>query len=149
MQGLSHVFLQNHPFHEPIGPDQRNHTGRGHRNTRPIPWFTPKPKPHSGKGYGNHRQLADFDTDVKPDQGRNKLTLRQTKFAQYGCKPQSMQQATQAQNGAQIAEISQAIHACQQAIDHLFEKLDDVTRELGTRGAEFESRLQQLDIENP
>jgi ATP-binding cassette subfamily F protein 3 len=62
---------------------------------------------------------------------------------------QSMQQATQAQNGAQIADISRAIHTCQQAIDQLFEQLSDVTRELETRGAEFESRLEQLDIENP
>ncbi|MGD1968970.1 MAG: ATP-binding cassette domain-containing protein [Desulfobacterales bacterium] len=62
---------------------------------------------------------------------------------------QSMQQATQTQNGARIAEISRAIHSCQQTIDHLFDQLDDLTRKVENHSTEFENRLEQLDIENP
>jgi ATP-binding cassette subfamily F protein 3 len=57
----------------------------------------------------------------------------------------SMQQASRSQNGTEITEISQAIHACQQAIDRLFEQLEDVTREMEICTAEFENRLNQLD----
>ncbi|MEJ2731342.1 MAG: hypothetical protein P8185_23010 [Deltaproteobacteria bacterium] len=60
---------------------------------------------------------------------------------------QSMQQATQNQDGAKIAEISRAIHLCQQTIDHLFEQLEELTRDLETRSAEFEARLKRLDSE--
>ena len=62
---------------------------------------------------------------------------------------QSMQQATQTQNGARIAEISRAIHSCQQTIDHLFDQLDDLTRKVENHSTEFENRLEQLDVENP
>jgi ATP-binding cassette subfamily F protein 3 len=58
---------------------------------------------------------------------------------------QSMQHAAQNQEGAKIAEISQAIHLCQQAIDSLFEKLEELTRALEIRKAEFEGRLNKLD----
>jgi uncharacterized coiled-coil protein SlyX len=58
-----------------------------------------------------------------------------------------MQQAAQNQDGAKIAEVSQAIHICQQTIDRLFEQLEKLTRDLETRNAEFETRLNQLDIE--
>jgi ATP-binding cassette subfamily F protein 3 len=57
----------------------------------------------------------------------------------------SMQQASRSQNGTEITEISQALHVCQQAIDRLFEQLENVTREIEARNAEFEVRLAQLD----
>ena len=60
---------------------------------------------------------------------------------------ESMQQATRSQKATEITEISRAIHACQQAIDRLFEQLEDVTGEIETRTAEFENRLNQLDTE--
>jgi ATP-binding cassette, subfamily F, member 3 len=60
---------------------------------------------------------------------------------------QSMQQAAQNQDGTKIAEISQAIHQRQQTIDRLFEQLEEMTHDLETRNAEFESRLQSLDSE--
>ncbi|MGW8303580.1 MAG: ABC-F family ATP-binding cassette domain-containing protein, partial [Desulfobacterales bacterium] len=50
---------------------------------------------------------------------------------------QSMQQAAQEQDGTKIAEISQAIHLVQQTIDRLFEQLEELTRDLETRKAEF------------
>jgi ATP-binding cassette subfamily F protein 3 len=58
---------------------------------------------------------------------------------------QSMQPAAQNQDGTKIAEISQAIHLCRQTIDDLFEKLEELTRDLETRKAEFDAHLQSLD----
>ena len=59
----------------------------------------------------------------------------------------SMQQAAQDQNGLRITEISRALHACQQTIDRLFAELEELTRELQTRDAEFEARLNRFDSE--
>ena len=59
----------------------------------------------------------------------------------------SMQQAAQDQDGSRITEISQALHASQQTIDRLIAELDDLTRNLETRNAEFETRLKKLDSE--
>ena len=61
---------------------------------------------------------------------------------------ESMQEAAQNQEGEKIAEISQAIHSCQQSIDRLFDQLEELTRDLETRNAEFETRLRELDAEN-
>jgi ATP-binding cassette subfamily F protein 3 len=59
----------------------------------------------------------------------------------------SMQQAAQDQDGARISEISQELHSCQQTIDRLFDELEELTRNLETRNAEFDTRLNQLDPE--
>ena len=59
----------------------------------------------------------------------------------------SMQQASQEQNGLRITEISQALHSCQQTIDRLFAELEELTRKLEARKAEFEARLEHLDSE--
>jgi ATP-binding cassette subfamily F protein 3 len=56
-----------------------------------------------------------------------------------------MQQAAQDQDGARINEISQALHCCQQTIDRLFDELEALTRDLQTRNAEFETRLNKLN----
>ncbi len=76
----------------------------------------------------------------------NEIEEKEAELSQLN---QSMQLATQTKDGAQITEISRAIHSCQQTIDQLFEQLDDLTRELEIRSAEFNNRLEQLDIENP
>jgi ATP-binding cassette subfamily F protein 3 len=57
----------------------------------------------------------------------------------------SMQQAAQNQDGSQIGEISQAIHACQQTIDRLFKELEKFTDDFEIRNAEFEARLDRLE----
>jgi ABC-type transporter Mla subunit MlaD len=59
----------------------------------------------------------------------------------------SMQQAAQDQNGTRINQISQALHSCQQTIDRLFDKLEELTRDLENRKAKFDTRLQKLDSE--
>jgi ATP-binding cassette subfamily F protein 3 len=58
-----------------------------------------------------------------------------------------MQQASQNQDGTQIAELSQAIHACQSAIDQLFVKLEEITDEFEAQNAIFELQLKQLESE--
>ena len=60
---------------------------------------------------------------------------------------QAMQQAAQDQNGSRIAEISQALHTSQQTIDRLFAELEELTRELETREAEFIERLSRFESE--
>ena len=60
----------------------------------------------------------------------------------------AMQQAAQDQNGSRITEISQALHTCQQTIDRLFAELEESTRKLETRNAEFKARLKRLDSES-
>jgi ATP-binding cassette subfamily F protein 3 len=58
---------------------------------------------------------------------------------------QAMQQASQAQDGTQIADISQSIHSCQQKIDHLFDELEDATLALDEENARFASMLANLE----
>ena len=48
-----------------------------------------------------------------------------------------MQQASEEQDGVRIAGLSRSIHACQTAIDELFNELEKVTDELDTQNAEF------------
>jgi ATP-binding cassette subfamily F protein 3 len=81
------------------------------------------------------RRLAAVENEIE----KNELEL--------GRLNQSMQQAAQNQEGSKIAEISQAIHLCQQTIDRLFEQLEELTRDLETRNAEFDNRLKKLDSE--
>jgi ATP-binding cassette subfamily F protein 3 len=68
--------------------------------------------------------------------------------AELGRLNQSMQQAAQDQDGSRITEISRALHACQQTIAGLFEELDELTRDLDARNAQFEARLNKLDSVN-
>ena len=58
-----------------------------------------------------------------------------------------MQQASQSLDGPRIAEISQAIHACQSAIDKLFVELEKITQEFDVQNALFETQLKQLESE--
>jgi ATP-binding cassette subfamily F protein 3 len=60
----------------------------------------------------------------------------------------SMQLATQNQDGAEIAEISRSIHLCRQTIDRLFERLEELTRDLDARNAAFDARLKRLDSQS-
>ena len=59
----------------------------------------------------------------------------------------AMQKAAQDQDGLRITEISQSLHTCQQTIDRLFAELEELTRKLETRKAEFNTRLKHLDSE--
>ena len=57
---------------------------------------------------------------------------------------ESMQQASQNQDGPKIVELSQAIHTCQTAIDQLFDELEKVSNDLDSRNAVYEKQLQKL-----
>jgi ATP-binding cassette subfamily F protein 3 len=81
------------------------------------------------------KQIAKVENKVEKEEAElNRLNL-------------AMQKAAQDQNGSRITEISQALHACQQTINYLYTELEELTRELETRSAEFDERLSQLDSE--
>ena len=60
---------------------------------------------------------------------------------------ESMQKASQNQDGPRIVELSQAIHTCQSAIDQLFDELETITDEFDLQNAVFEDQLKQLESE--
>ncbi len=60
---------------------------------------------------------------------------------------QSMQKAAEKRDGQHIAELSQAIHACQSAIERFFNELEKVSDELETRRVFFQKQLDKLDRE--
>ena len=57
----------------------------------------------------------------------------------------AMQEASQKQDGAKIAEISRAIHRCQTIIDQGFDALETVTHSHEAQLAVFDKRLAELD----
>jgi ATP-binding cassette subfamily F protein 3 len=57
-----------------------------------------------------------------------------------------MQQASQERNGTRISELSQSIHACQLAIDELFDELEKASDEMETLNTVFEQELEQLEV---
>jgi ATP-binding cassette subfamily F protein 3 len=60
---------------------------------------------------------------------------------------QEMQQATQHQQPTDIARLSQAMHACEQEIERLFDRLEAASAELEAAQARFEDDLQRLQNE--
>jgi ATP-binding cassette subfamily F protein 3 len=59
---------------------------------------------------------------------------------------QAMQAASENRDGTRIAEISQAMHACQKDIDRLFDALDRATREHEGLSANFDRELAELEV---
>ena len=57
----------------------------------------------------------------------------------------AMQAASENRDGARIAEVSQAMHACQKDIDRLFDALDRATREHEGLSAGFDRELSELE----
>jgi ATP-binding cassette subfamily F protein 3 len=53
-------------------------------------------------------------------------------------------EASQAQDGQKIAELSRQIHTCQSTIDDLFDKLERFSTEFDTKSAVFEKQLEDL-----
>jgi ATP-binding cassette, subfamily F, member 3 len=60
----------------------------------------------------------------------------------------AMQSASENRDGVRIAEISQAMHACQKEIDRLFDDLDKATREHEGLDASFERELSEIEAED-
>lgn len=57
----------------------------------------------------------------------------------------AMQAASQAQDGAKIAELSKSIHRCRSSIDRLFDQLEKSTGAFQKQRALLEKKFQQLD----
>ena len=72
----------------------------------------------------------------------NRIEIQEAELTQLN---KSMQQAAQDKNGKRIAELSQAIHACQSAINQLFGELEKLTDEFDSQNAVFEMQLKQLE----
>jgi ATP-binding cassette subfamily F protein 3 len=72
----------------------------------------------------------------------NEIETHDVEMAQIN---NSMQQASQDRDGKRIAELSQAIHACQSAIDQLFEELEKTTKEFDAQSAVFKKQLNQIE----
>jgi ATP-binding cassette subfamily F protein 3 len=93
--------------------------------------------------------IAQRSTAVKPLQNRinqleNDIETRETELDHLN---ESMQLASQNQDGPLIVELAQAIHACQSAIDQLFDELEAITNEFDLENAVFEEQLKQLESE--
>jgi len=56
-----------------------------------------------------------------------------------------MQMASEKGDGAKIAEVSQAMHACQKETDRLFDALDLATREHERLSAGFDRELKEIE----
>ncbi len=78
-------------------------------------------------------RMADVEADIE------------TREAELNGLYAAMQDAAQAQNGARITEISQALQPCRQAIDELYEELDRLTVELESQQAVFDARLAEIE----
>jgi ATP-binding cassette subfamily F protein 3 len=93
--------------------------------------------------------IARRSTAVKPLQNRinqleNDIESHETELNHLN---DSMQLASQNQDGPQIAELSQAIHTCQSEIDHLFDELETTAHEFDLQNAAFEDQLKKLAAE--
>ena len=78
-------------------------------------------------------RMADVEADIE------------TREAELNGLYSAMQDAAQAQDGARIAEISQALQPCRQAIDEMYVELDRLTVELESQQAVFEARLAEIE----
>jgi ATP-binding cassette subfamily F protein 3 len=78
-------------------------------------------------------RMADVEADIE------------TREAELNGLYAAMQDAAQAQNGARITEVSQALQPCRQAVDALYEELDRLTVELESQQAVFDARLAEIE----
>jgi len=78
------------------------------------------------------RTIAQTEDDIET----NENTLAELNHA--------ILEASQAQDGHRIAELSRQIHTCQSTIDDLFDKLERFSTEFDTKSAVFEKQLEAL-----
>jgi len=94
--------------------------------------------------------IARRSTTIKPLQNRiarleNNIETRETELNHLN---ESMQQASENQDGPRIVELSQAIHTCQSAIDQLFDELETITNEFDLLNAVFEEQMIATEDRN-
>jgi ATP-binding cassette subfamily F protein 3 len=84
---------------------------------------------------------------LKPLEERMKRLERdiERRDAEMAAHSRDMQTASESRDGGRIAELSQAMHACQKEIDQLFDELDRATREHEGLTASFDRELAELE----
>jgi predicted nucleic acid-binding Zn-ribbon protein len=65
--------------------------------------------------------------------------------AEMAAHSRDMQAASESRDGARIAELSQAMHACQKEIDRLFDELDRATREHEGLSAGYDREVAEVE----
>ena len=90
--------------------------------------------------------LAERSRAINPLQQRLKKLETDIETQEENLKHlnQSMQIASQNQDGQQIAELARAIHQCQSEIDRLFDELETATEEYEQQSAVFQKMLDDL-----
>lgn len=78
------------------------------------------------------QQLLRVETDIEA----HELKLQELNKA--------IMEASQLQNGEEIARLSKPLHVCRNKIDTLFEELEALTDKLETKRAVFDEKLKQL-----
>lgn len=121
----------------------------GHPSGRPQSAFADAEAKQTRKAVRRKRsEIVNLRSKtVKPLEKRIKSleSAIEAREIELGHLNQSMQQASEEQNGARIVDLSRSIHACQTAIDELFNELEKVADELDTKNAEFDRRLSEVD----
>ncbi|MCU0230691.1 MAG: ATP-binding cassette domain-containing protein, partial [Acidobacteria bacterium] len=84
---------------------------------------------------------------LKPLEDRMKRLERdiERRDAEMAAHSRDMQAASESRDGTRIAELSQAMHACQKETDRLFDELDRATREHEGIKAGFDRELSALE----
>jgi len=142
-EGSYQEFLDQWGWQDEIKPSPKNRTQKNRTDNN-----TTRP---SKKEMRRQRSevIARRSKAIKPLQ--NRITRLETDIenreVELNHLNESMQQASQNQDGVKIVELSQAIHTCQSMIDQLFDKLEETSNELDLRSVVFEEQLQNLASE--
>ncbi len=142
-EGSYQEFLDQWGWQDEIKPSPKDRTQKSHMGNNIA-------RP-SKKEMRRQRSevIARRSKAIKPLQNRiarleNEIENREIELNHLN---ESMQQASQKQDGEKIVGLSQAIHTCQSTIDQLFDKLEQTTSEHDLQNAVFEKQLQMLESE--
>ncbi len=87
------------------------------------------------------RDLKPLEDDISKTEGA--IEQRESELNRL---QQALQKASENGDGAGIAELSKSFHACQTAIDALYEDLENRTARLDEKGAAFDEELKKIDM---
>ncbi len=145
-EGSYQHFLEEGGWQDEPSKDSGTDGVRSSSDSQPIRSSTPK---LAKKEIRRHRSeiVAERSRALKPVEQsiartENDIEAREKEMDALN---QAMQTASQAQDGAKIVEISQSIHACQSAIETLFDELESFTETYEEQNVVFEKRLEGLE----
>ena len=145
-EGSYQHFLEEGGWQDEPSKDSGTDGVRSSSDSQPIRSSTPK---LTKKEIRRHRSeiVAERSRALKPVEQsiartENDIEAREKEMDALN---QAMQTASQAQDGAKIVEISQSIHACQSAIETLFDELESFTETYEEQNVVFEKRLEGLE----